>query len=455
MYYLRRAFVMGMLCLLIPAIVPAQQSLQKVESNIDKRVNNGTLVGISVGYVNAEGKASYLSKGLLAASGEVSVDHHIIFEIGSVTKLFTSLAVAKLVQEKNLSLDTKAELLLPEGFQLPAYKETAITLEHLVTHTSGLPKIPGNLKMKNPAQPYAGYSESDLKEFLLNYELTRKPGSKFAYSNIGMALVGYILEEQTGLTYGRVIERYITDPLKMERTGITVGTKDSSSVAIGHRGGAEVPSWDLTVFEGAGALHSTSADMVKFLRTQMGLVSTLERPVQMMQRPLFDTDEKQGKMQDKVAMGWFYATKSDTILWHNGATGGYKSFIGYNIEDETGVVLLSNSTNSISDIGFYLLDEGGYPLNDDVSLSKEELQKFVGEYRAGPGATFYITRTNDQLYVRLTGQNKLPIYPKSETRFYLKAVPAEIQFEVTADSAEKLILFQNGRKTPANRVVAN
>lgn len=452
MFCFRITLFVGMLCLFISSAAAAQQPLQEIETRITDRVDNGSLVGISIGYVNAEGETSYVSKGVLKASGSTAVDRRTIFEIGSVTKLFTALAMARTMHQQGIPLDAEAEPLLPEAFDLPAYEGTSITVKHLLTHTSGLPKIPDNLTMSDPARPYAGYSEADLKSFLSGYELPREPGTKLGYSNIGMALVGYILEAQTNLTYEQVIRQFILDPLQMASTGIEINAADSSRVARGHRGGVEVPNWDITVFEGAGALHSTTADMVKFLKAQMGRPSPLKQAINMTQRPLFDAGKQKGKIQDKVGMGWFYATKNDTILWHNGATGGYKSLIGYNIEDDTGVVLLSNSASSTIDLGFHLLDPEAFPLQKITSLSKKELQKFVGVYRAGPAAKFHITRMNEQLFVRLRGQNKFPIYPKSETRFYLKAVPAEIQFEVTADSATKLILHQNGRQVPANRI---
>jgi CubicO group peptidase (beta-lactamase class C family) len=122
-------------------------------------------------------------------------------EIGSVTKVFTSLSLTILIADKYLSLATNAVELCPADFELPSYEGQEITLQHLVTHTSGLPKIPDNLSPTDPSNPYADYDTSKLISFLAEYELPRAPGTQFEYCNLGMALLGHVLEDQYGSEY--------------------------------------------------------------------------------------------------------------------------------------------------------------------------------------------------------------------------------------------------------------
>lgn len=350
---------LGILLLLISfSLVQAQQdNFKEVEDLVIKSIEEGSLVGIAVGYISPKGDILYLTEGTLSNKTEKAVDKNSIFKIASITKVFTSLALARFLDEQDVSLNDNAEQFLPSDFSLPDYEGKEITLEHLVTHTSGLPRLPGNLEMKDIQNPYGDYSEAKLKSFLADHELQREPGSAFEYSNLGVAVVGHILEEQYGMEYDQVIREQIATPLDMKSTGIYLASADSSRYTQGHFNGNIVPYWDFPGVEAMGALSSSVSDMSKFMQAQIDPESTdMSDAILKTHELRFDISDENPKLLDNIGMGWLLSTEQDSIMWHNGGTGGYYLFAGLNIEKEIGVVVMSNTRSSIDYIGFHLLD---------------------------------------------------------------------------------------------------
>ena len=421
---------------------------ERVESNISQRIAEGPLVGVSVGYIAPDGEISYLTKGNLSSEKSQKVTPQSVFKIGSVTKVFTTLALARFIDERSITLETKADSLLGPKLSLPAYEGQEITLRDLVTHTSGLPRLPGNLQMLDPQNPYKEYSESKLQQFLADYKLTREPGSRFQYSNLGMAIVGHILEEQYDMSYDQIIKQIIARPLQMQRAGIHLPAVDSSAFTRGHKNGNPVPYWDFPAVEAMGGLKSTTIDLTTFIKAHLGSRNSLSTAISMVQDPLFDIG-KSNKRVDKVGMGWMLSTEQDSIWWHNGGTGGYSSFVGMNAETGAGVVVLSNTQSSIDDIGFHLLDQN-HQL--DQMLSAQKLEKYVGQYKLNAGISYNISRDKNQLYVQKSGQQKIAIYPEKDHVFSLKVVNAKIEFAVTQEGVQKLVLHQNGQQYSAQKV---
>jgi len=444
---------LGMLLLSAIAVF-AQPDFKEIESHLSERVAAGEAVGIHLAYIAPNGDVSHLSKGQLAKGSKQEVDRNTIFEIGSITKVFTTLALADLLQKTGINLDDRAEPLLPEGLELPTYEEKAITVQNLVTHRSGLPRIPDNLDTRNP-NPYAHYTDSMLTSFLSHYELKKKPGSEFAYSNLGMALVGLILEEQTGQSFEEIAEQRITNPLGMSSTSITIADNDSSRFAKGYNGETNVSYWDFDNFAAAGALRSTGADMVRFLKAQMGNRDTKLYPQMKQTQAILARASNENQDVSHIGMGWLYSTQNDTIVWHNGGTAGFSSFMGFNKQKGSGVIVLSNTANNVNDLGFHLLDTD-YPLKDirkTISLTEQDLVKYVGEYEVTDNTSYFVSHEGNQLYFRVSGQQKVPFYPESETRFFCKVIPAEIVFDEGKNGRmETVTLYQNGQQIKAQRV---
>ena len=199
------------------------------------------------------------------------VDGDTIFEIGSISKVFTSLLLADMVNRKEVTLDDPVAKYLPEHVRMPERSGKAIKLLDLSTHTSGLPCVPGNLNPKDPTNPYADYSVDDLYQFLSGYTLPRDPGSEVEYSNLGGGLLGHILAHRAGTNYETLVRVRITEPPGMPDTGITLSSSMKQRMATGHNATlAPVANWDFPMLAGAGALRSSANDMLTFLEAFLG-----------------------------------------------------------------------------------------------------------------------------------------------------------------------------------------
>ena len=190
-----------------PITVPSTDEIREI---LVKRIDQQKqAVGIVVGVIEPNGRR-VVAYGNLANGDPRTVDGDTIFEIGSVTKVFTSLLLADMVNRKEVALDDPAAKYLPENVRMPERNGKSITLLDLSTHTSGLPRLPGNLKPKDPRNPYADYSVDDLYQFLSGYTLPRDPGSEFEYSNLGAGLLGHLLARRAGTDYESLIRSRIT-----------------------------------------------------------------------------------------------------------------------------------------------------------------------------------------------------------------------------------------------------
>lgn len=310
-----------------------------------------------VAVVIENGQPAYY-KFVNSKSGEALPDEHTLFEIGSITKVFTTTILSQFVEKKIAALDDPVSKFLPDTVKMPLFGTRAITLLDLATHTSGLPRLPSNLLTgkENPLNPYALYKVDDLYSFLNSYKLTVEPGKKAEYSNLGVGLLGLALARKDGSDYETLLKKYILKPLGMDETVITLGDTDKKRMAQGHDAtGNAVPNWDIPVFEGAGAIKSNAADLVKFLMAQTGTADAgeLGAAIKKSHEPKI-TDDKLGD----ICLGWL-ETKSktgDTFIWHNGGTGGFRSFIGFWKDKKSGVIVLSNSANDVDLVGRLLLD---------------------------------------------------------------------------------------------------
>ena len=414
-------------------------------------------VGIVVGLVDDKG-VRIISYGKPNKTGDKAVNGDSVFEIGSVSKVFTATLLADMVERGEVSLSDPISKYLPKTVKTPTRNGKEITLLDLSTQTSGLPRLPGNFTPKDVQNPYADYSVEQLYAFLSSYTLTRDIGSKYEYSNLGVGLLGHILALRAGKDYETLVRMRIFQPLKMNNSGIKLTPEMQAHLAGGHNPALlPVPNWDLPTLAGAGALRSTVNDMLKFVAANLGLnKSPLLAAMQMTHQSRHDT----GTPDLEIGLNWHILKKFETpIVWHNGGTGGYHSFIGFDPKAGKGVVVLSNSTNDIDDIGRHLL-VSQYPLarfeapkeRKAIKLEAKILDAYVGEYQVVPGFGLTVSREGDQLFAQATGQNRFELFAETETDFFLKVVDAQITF-VKDDKGQvtSLVLHQNGVNQPAKK----
>jgi serine-type D-Ala-D-Ala carboxypeptidase/endopeptidase len=278
-----------------------------------------------------------------------------IFEIGSVTKVLTSLLLADMVERGEAALSDPVIKYLPAGVRTPMRDEPCIELEHLATHTSGLPRLPGNLRPKDRRNPYAEYTTDRLYEFLSQHVRRGNIGSCYRYSNLGAGLLGHLLSLRAGVSYEALIRDRLTGPLEMKSTGITLAPEMESRFPIGHSARLKpVPHWDMAALEGAGALRSSANDLLSLLAAHLGFKPS---PLAAAIRRALSVRHPTGVANREVALGWHILKRPEgEIVWHNGATGGFRSFAGFAPATGLGVAVLSNASASVDGLGFHLLD---------------------------------------------------------------------------------------------------
>lgn len=326
-------------------------------------------IGIVVGAV-AENEEILVGFGKRQLGVSEPPDSDSVFEIGSITKVFTGILLAKRVESGVVNLDDRVADLLPEGWSL---SESArdITLRHLTTHTSGIPRLPANLLgftdvFKNlfGGDPYRAYTEKQFREALASVDLEFESGTDRLYSNFAVGLLGFVLATQKGSDYETLLKSELCDPLGMPRTAITNEAWHHDQFAPGYRATLKVGPAMLALgssqwllpnhLAGAGAIRSTGSDMLRFLKANMGLIPTpLDAAIQLSHQEIYKEDDHRA-----MGMNWIRAFEGDlsqNILWHNGGTGGYRSYLGFTEDLRFGVVVLTNTSHSVDGLGERIL----------------------------------------------------------------------------------------------------
>jgi len=437
---------------------PGDPAEADVRAMLTDRLVPGTDTGMVVGLI-AKGNSRIIAAGKSGAAGSPAPGGDTIFEIGSATKVFTTTLLAIMAERGEVRLEDPAAQYLPSSVKVPERNGRKITLLDLATHQSGLPRLPTNLNPRDPANPYADYTVEQLYAFLSGYQLPRDIGAQFEYSNLGMGLLGHILSLKAGIGYEALVTRLVLEPLQMKDTGITLRPGQSERFAQGHdSAGRAVAAWDLPTLAGAGALRSTVQDMLKFAAANLAGTGPLATAL----RSTHQARAGIGTPDGSVALGWLLRHAFDTeIVWHNGGTAGFHSFIGFDLKNGAAVVILHNSAASIDDIGFHLLDSR-FPIVKPPSAPKPRketvvaaaiLDSYVGQYQLAPAFVMTVTRTGEQLFIQATGQARLPVFAESQTDFFYKVVDAQVTFIKDANGqVTGLILHQGGRDTPGRKV---
>jgi serine-type D-Ala-D-Ala carboxypeptidase/endopeptidase len=438
------------------AAVPTDVEIRRIlTERIDVQKQS---VGIVVGVIDPHGR-HVIAYGNLEKGDKRRLDGDTIFEIGSITKVFTALLAADMAQRGEVKLDDPIAKYLPASVKIPERNGRQITLVDLATHTSGLPRMPANFRPKDPENPYADYTVDALYSFLSSYELRRDIGVKFEYSNLGFGLLGLGLAQRAGLDYERLVVTRVCDPLGMKSTRITLSEPMRQRLAAGHSSDlVTVSGWDIPTLAGAGALRSSANDLLAFLAAMMGYT---DNPLAAAQKTALSVSRPSGEPFIEAGLGWTIDSRGGSdIIWKNGGTGGYRTFIGYSRKTGVGIVALSNAATEegADDIGLHLLD-ARFPLSvpegspSEVSLDARTLDRYVGNYELSANFVLTVTREGGQLFVGATGQSRAAVYPKSSVEFFYKVVDAQITFEPDAQGqAAALVLHQNGRDERGKRI---
>lgn len=454
--------------LLLATPAGAQQATVATDSAIlsviKTRVEAKLATGIVVGVLRPDGRRSVVSYG---SSGTARpLDGSSVFEIGSITKTFTGTLLADMVARGVVRLDDPVAKYLPAAVIVPSRAGRVITLLDLATQSSGLPRMPTNFNPKDATNPFADYDTTRLYSFLATYALPRDIGAQYEYSNLGVGLLGHALARRAGMDYETLVRRRVLDPLGMTDTRISLTASMKDRLALGHdAAGTTVPNWDLDVLAGAGALRSTANDMLTYIAANLAADLDSTRAALAPAMRTAHTQRRQaGSAQMGIGLAWHVRTSptNATIVWHNGGTGGYRTFSGYDPASRTGIVVLTNSNIPADDIGFHLLD-ASVPLSPPrpppvitrvaITLPVTTLDRYVGDYEVAANFHLLVTREGDGLVVEPTGQGKAPLFAEKENEFFFRIVDAQIVFELDATGkATGLALLQNGNRLQARKV---
>ena len=316
--------------------------------------------GIVAAMCSAEGRA-VVTQGTADAIDGRPLDGDTVFDIGSITKLFTALLLADNVVRGEMAMDDPLAKYLPDDVKVPNFQGQPITLLDIVTYHSGLPAYPDDLPALGPA-PFPAYSVERLYQALARVKLGSSPGTQYVYSNFGYGLLGLALAHHANADFESLIVSRICGPLSMDSTRISFTREMRSRVTPGHfKEKAKVEAWNMPLaFAAAGAFHSTANDLLKFLAAAMGLEPS---PLGSAFRLMLKTDRAADKVDTRAALGWFITTNhSDRLIWKDGGVLGYSSFIGFSANHSNGAVVLANGNGGMLTLGQHLIN-AEFPLH--------------------------------------------------------------------------------------------
>ena len=382
-------------------------------------------------------------------------DEHTAFEIGSVTKTMTAALLAEFIARGEVSLGDPIAKLLPPGTPVPSFNGREITIADIVTHTSGLPAVPATYRPPDINNPYAGASERDLLDALAATRLTREPGSKWEYSNFAVILLSYALAKRSGNDYETLLRERLLLPLGMNETYVA-RRPSQVHLAQGHlpNGTPAVP-WDFHPdMAGVGGVRATLPDMLRYLEGQLGTRASAVTPA-------LEQTQKQVASVDghRMGMNWNLSTRNGhTRISHEGGTGGYSSFAGFDRTAKRAVVLLSDTaltaSGGLGSIGAHLLDSSIVVGGPHVVATADAnlIDALVGKYRLRGGLGVELRRTAGHLAIQADGQPEFEMGYDSVGDFYPLKFDALLRPKRKADGTYTFTWFQSGAVLDAERL---
>lgn len=426
----------------------------KIDRLVEPYLEAEKVQAVSVA-VYVDGQEWFGNYGQLSQSDSKGPDADTVYELGSISKVFTSLMLADAIESGDVKLETSIGELIPELAQSKSGKQ--ITLKHLSTHMSGLPKMPANNRPTEGNNPFADYDRTQLTRYLKSLRLPNQPGKKHEYSNLGAGLLGEALAMQADKDYESLLQERILKPLKMEDTSITLSADQEKRFAPPHNS-ALLPdhTWDFDALAGCGAIRSTANDMQKFIQANL---SPPDNEVGKAIDLAWEQQLPAGSGHNAMGLGWQIAGDGST-RWHNGQTGGYQTMMLISRRANAGIILLCNTAGSEIDglaesIFQTVVGMNPRPRKFAKSAVVDEatVKRLVGKYQLTPQIVVEVASQKDRMVVKLTGQTFLKVVPESDTVWNYADVDAQLKFELPDEGpATQVTLLQNGNVLPAPRI---
>lgn len=332
---------------------PKQTALQLlIDSLAIEHLQNPVNSSLSIGIINGDNREEYFY-GTVTKGKEQLPGSNTLYEVGSVTKTFTGIVLAHAINEGKISAEDDIRKYLPDSYKNLEYKGSPIRIKHLSNHTSRLPRVPENLD-KQPGfseqDPYKNYGKEMVFDFLKTIKLDTTPGVVNDYSNLGVAVLGLILEDLYKQPLDVLVSRYVTTPTKMTHTTFAVADGDKTNMATGYyeTDGSVAMGWSLGAFKAAGGIKSDMSDMLNYLAANMNEANA---DIALSHQPTF----KDANMS--VGLNWMLSVtrEKQLLVWHNGGTAGFSSFCGYLKDKKVGVVVLNNSGVNVDKLAIGIL----------------------------------------------------------------------------------------------------
>jgi CubicO group peptidase (beta-lactamase class C family) len=434
-----------------PSDLPSDTDIQRMVD--DRVVTFRDSIGLIVGVIEPAGRRLF-ARGPAQVGNDDNVDGDTIFEIGSVSKVFTALALADEAHRGELSLNDSAVKYLPPGTTLPQRGPKPISLLDLGTHMSGLSNMPPNVAVTDFNNPNADMTQGQFLKSVAAYELTRDVGSGYQYSNAGYQLLGLAVASAAHTDFETLLKSRIFGPLKMENTRIAASLDEKDRLSAGYDSHLQpIPHERMPTLLGSGGVRSTANDLLNFLAANIGLTAS---PLAPAMTDMVKTQRPTQYLELKAALGWHVATLHGAeMVWENGQTGGYRAFIGFVPKTRAGVVVLSNSANTIDDIGVHILDKASplRTLHREAEIKTSQFDNYIGRYVVNETFALNVTRDGNKLYIQGTGQPRAELYSSGDDQFFLRVVNGTVIFQTDGSGrARSLSLTQDGKTVPAQLV---
>lgn len=320
---------------------------------VRERIARGPASTIVIALVDTSGVRYFASGRVTRALDAPAADSATIFEIGSITKTFTATLLAEMVRRGEVRYDDPVARYVPDSVPVPERDGQRITLRHLVAHRSGLARGVRDQEVRDRAVPWAE-TVARLYTHLPTDSLAFAPGARFLYSNVGYALLGHVLERRGGQPYEDLIRSRLLEPLRLDDTGARLTSAQRPRIALGYDVRGEPRDAGYPLLVSAAALRSSARDLARFIQAQLGLLpSQVDSALALTRLREAEADGPDGTM----TLGWFLLTENGkSIYWHAGATGGYRTFVSFDLRRRRGVVLLSNSQEEIAPLARPLME---------------------------------------------------------------------------------------------------
>lgn len=450
-----RYLVAAVSLLIVANTATAQDLAAKVDALFAPLLAAELVPGVAVGVIAGD-TTLVRGYGHVAFGAAAAPDGDTLYEIGSVSKVFTGLLLADAVERGLCRLDDRAQSLLPDDVQMPRWSDgdAPVLLWQLATHTSGLPRLP-DMTGADPNDPYRHFDVQHLFAVLPQATLVTAPGATYAYSNLGAGLLGELMvRANRARDYEALLHDRITGPLHMDATSLAIPAERRTRLAPPYDAdGQPAHTWELAALAGAGGIRSTVHDMLAFARLQLAPGDgELARAVKLSQQKRHD-----GANGIALALGWHFA-RDGVTRWHNGQTGGYHAWFAVVPDKGLAVVALTNASSREVEqpaerVLQHLFGMQVEPpqFETPVAIPRAQLQRLVGHYDLDAEHALAITLRNEQLFVEPTGEAAMRLHARSATEFFARAAPATIKFELDGDVAKALVLHLGDSQQRAER----